>query len=139
MNLIESMKGCSDSILGIRAKLGADLHKIYIVTRKWSGKEIGDGNLEETSEEVIPTPGIKNYSQSLRIQEGGSIKQGDLIIHQISKNKYPLESDVDCSSDDSCVDKLYKVGSDYYRVINVVQYQLTWNVQIRRLSDQTKR
>lgn len=137
-NLVESMKACVDSILGIRTKVGADIQKVYIVARTWEGPAVGEGSMWESTEEVTPTPGVKDHSHSLRVTEGGSYKEGDLIIHQISKHRYPLESDVDCSSSHPLIEKIYKVGDYYYRVIHVRESHLTWDVHVRRLSDQTK-
>lgn len=127
-----------DSILGIRTKLGADLQKIYQVERRWEGPQVGEGAMSETIFEVTPTPGIKDYSHNLKVMEGGSYKEGDLIIHQVSKHRFPLESDVDASSNDPLVEKLYKVGDYYYRVIHVRESHLTWDIHVRRLVDQTK-
>jgi hypothetical protein len=140
MKTMESLKkGGLDTILGIRSQLGADLKKVFLVTRVWSGSQIGEGDVEETLQEISPSPGIKDYSHNIRMVEGGNIKQGDLIIHQISKNKFETEKEIDCSSDDPAIEKLFRVGEDYYRVISVVERQLTWDVQVRRLSDQTRR
>jgi hypothetical protein len=139
MNPIDSIKASIDPILNIRAMIGAVLHPVYIVQRSWSGTQIGDGSMKEVITEVLPSPGIKNYDHNLRVTEGGNIKQGDLLMKMISKNRYPLETDVDCSSSNPVMEKLYKVGDFYYRVVSIVENQVTWDVQVRRLSDQTRR
>lgn len=139
MNAIQSIKTCLDSVLDVRRQIGADLKRVFLITRTWSGDQIGSGDVTEESVEFDPIPGVKDYSHNIKLEAGGNIKQGDLIIHQISKNQCPLESDVDGSSTDQNIEKLYKVGEHYYRVISVVEKHLTWNVQVRRLSDQTRR
>lgn len=138
-SVIEELKKSMDSVFAVRSQLGAVLHKVYLVTRTWSGTQIGDGEMTEEVTEVTPSPGIKDYSHSIRLQAGGNVKQGDLIIHTISKNRYPNESDLDGSSDNPLIEKLYKIGDIYYRAISVVENHLTWNVQVRKLSDQTRR
>lgn len=139
MNAIESLKDSIDSVLDIRRQVGADIKRVYMVTRTWSGDQIGSGDVTEEVSEILPVPGVKDYSHSLKMESGGNFKQGDLIIHQISKNKFPLESDVDGSSTETNIENLYKVGEHYYRAISVVEKHLTWNVQVRRLADQTRR
>lgn len=139
MNAIESLKTCVDSVLGVRQSIGANLKRVYLVTRQWTGSQIGDGDVREEALEILPSPGIKDYSHSLQLEAGGNFKQGDLIIHQISKSQFPAESDLDGSSADASLEKLYKVGDFYYRVISIVEKHLTWNVQVRRLADQTRR
>ena len=136
MSLIDSLKDCSDSILGIRESIGADLRKIYLVTRTWSGEMVGDGLASDESVKIEPTPGIKNLSNDHRVKEGGAVQNGDLLIHQISKYRYPEQKDIDCSSDLANVERFYQVGDVLYTVINTVEKHLVWDVQIRRRSDQ---
>lgn len=139
MTAISSLLSSLESILGIRQQIGADLRKAYIITRTWSGAEIGDGTPTETVTEILPTPGIKDFSHSIKLEASGNIKQGDIILHQISKAAFPLESSIDGTSASAQIEKLYKVGEYYYRAISIVEKHLTWNVQLRRLSDQTRR
>ena len=136
MSLVDSLKDCSDAILGIRESIGADLKKIYLVTRTWSGENVGEGLASDECVQVEPTPGIKNLSNDHRVKEGGAVQNGDLLIHQISKHRYPAQSDVDCTSDAVNVERFYKVGDVLYTVINTVEKHIVWDVQIRRRSDQ---
>jgi hypothetical protein len=133
---IDSLKGCSDAILGIREQIGADIHKVYLVTRTWTGESVGAGECIETEEKIEPTPAVTNLSTDHRVKEGGSVRVGDLEIRQISKNKYPNKEDIDCSSSDPLVEKFYKIGDALFVVINVMEKYITWNVQVRRRSDQ---
>lgn len=130
---------CLDDILSIRQDIGADLAKVYIVTRTWSGDQIGDGDFEDEVEEVLPTPSIKNYAHNIYVQNGGVIQQGDLLIQMISKKQYPNQSDIDCKVDDHSIEKFYRIGDYDYRLISIVEKHLVWDVQVRRLSDQTRR
>lgn len=136
-NLIDGLKDCSDAILSIRESIGADKRKVYIVTRTWSGAQPGDGQATEVTEEVSPTPGIRDFSHDMRIREGGIVKQGDLMLKMLSKHRYPCEADVRLTSSDASVEKFYLVGKERYRVIAIVEKHLTWDVQVRRFTDQT--
>lgn len=138
-NLIEGLKDCSDAILGIRESIGADLRKCSIVTRTWSGNEVGEGTMEEVVSPVEPTPGIRDLSHDTRVKEGGAIQQGDLFITMISKHRFPTKADVDCSTGGKSIEKFYQLGSELYQVISVAEKQLTWDVQVRRLSDQRRK
>lgn len=138
-NLIQSLKDdCLDDILGIRDEIGAALAQVYIVTRTWEGDGIGDGDYSDEVVQVLPTPGIRDYAHNLHVLQGGVIQQGDLILKMISKNTFPLHSDVDCQSTNPAIEKFYKVGNFFYRVIHVKEDHLTWDVHVRRISDQTR-
>jgi hypothetical protein len=139
-DLISSLKdSCLDDILAIREDLGASLAKVYLVTRTWTGSQVGDGSYSDEIEEVLPTPGIKNYSHNVHVMQGGAIQQGDLLLQMISKSRYPNQSDINCSSSETNIEKFYRVGEFDYRLITIVEKHLVWDVQVRRLSDQTRR
>ena len=134
-NILKGLKGCVDSVLGVRDCIGAALHPVYIYTRTWGGEQPGDGNFEESSEQILPTPQIKDYSHDLRITEGGVVKQGDIILRNISKNQYPNESEIDCSTDGRNIEKYYLINERLYTVIHVKEDYLTWHVHLRKRSE----
>lgn len=135
-NLIKGLLASSDGILSIRQNIGAALRKVFLVTRKWDGRRIGDGNLTETVCEVVPTPGIKDLSNDHRVKEGGAVQSGDIMVKMISKKEYPTEKDINCQTDDNLIEKFFRVGDVFYTVIQVHENHLTWDVQLRRKSDQ---
>lgn len=135
-NLIDCIKGSLNCILGIRESIGADLRKVYIVTRTWSGTSIGDGEVSEEVEQITPTPGIYDLSNDHRVKEGGQVQAGDILIRQISKSSYPDKVNVDCTVDNNLKEKFYRLGTEDYRVINVVEKYVVWDVQVRKISDQ---
>jgi hypothetical protein len=128
-----------DEILLVREQLGADIAKVSLITRTWSGVQVGDGEPTEAEEEMHPAPRVVNLAHNVRLVPGGAVEQGDLILKMISKNKYPAKTDVNCQSTDDLVEKFYRVNGSDYRVIEVVEQYVTWDVQIRRLSNQTRR
>jgi hypothetical protein len=134
--IIDSLKDCSDSILGIREKIGADLHKVYLVRRTWTGEAVGAGECSETCEKLEPTPAVKDLSNDHRVKEGGAVQNGDLLIQQISKHRYPNKCDIDGTSGDNNIEVFYKINDVFYVVINVVEKYIVWDVQVRRRSDQ---
>lgn len=127
-----------DDILGVRDDIGAALKPVSIVTRNWSGVELGAGDASEFKTPVLPSPRVVEFAHDLRIKEGGAVKQGDILLKMISKNKYPNQSDVDFSGLPPNVEKFYDVGGKLYRPFNVVEKFLTWNVLLRPHSDQTR-
>ncbi len=138
--LVDSMKDSVNGILGIRETLGADLRRVYLVTRTWTGtgiKNAGEGSATEELEELIPRPGIKNLTHQKRIaKEGGANAQGDLVIHGISKANYEDEARLRGESGDKKIEWFYKVGDYYYEVVSVTEKHLTWEVTLRRKTDQ---
>lgn len=136
----DDLLGDVDSILGIRDDLGVALHPVFLVTREWSaGTEIGEGDFTDSEKQVLPSPRIKEYADDYKIKEGGAIQQGDIILKMISKQSYPNRSDIDCSVGAQHVEKFYKINEVFYRVIFVWEQHVTWNVHLRRVSDQTRK
>jgi len=139
-DLKDSIADAIDCALQVRDDLGLQIHNVYIVTRT---RAVADPELEgfgeegmiiDTKVQIFPTPKIVDYSHSLRTREGGSIKQGDLVLKQISKNNYSRE-DIDCTKTEiqgDNVEKYYYINSDLYTVISVTEKVMWWNVQVRK-------
>lgn len=125
-----------NSVLSVRNKIGAIKQPVSFITREWTGKTVGDGISKDTETEVYPAPHIVDYSHSIRLQEGGAIKQGDLLLKAISKSSFPSSKDIDGSSEAKNIERFFKVGEYYYTVISVRERYLTWDVQVRKHSVQ---
>lgn len=107
--------------------------KVYLLTRTWK-ERTGRGKPIDKLVKVDPNPYIADYSHSLRIKEGGKIKQGDLIIKYLPKNLYPTEDTVNCKTKSELEEKFYVLEDELYEVISVVKGYAYWNVQIRKTS-----
>lgn len=136
--VVGSLKDSVDDILGLRDSLGAALMPVYFVERQWTGDESGDGTATETTEQVLPSPRIVSMSDDSRVMEGGAIQLDDILLKGISKNKYPSKVDVDGTTDDQSIERFYEIDGQLYGVINVTEKHLTWNVQVRKLSNQKR-
>lgn len=135
--VIDSLLPAIDSILGVRDQIGAVIQPVYLVTRTWSGTQVGDGAATDTEAQLLPSPGLKNFAQDIRLREGGAVKQSDIILTNVSKNSY-TEAQLDGSSTGQNVEKFYRVGAKLYQVINVTEKYVTWDVQLRELTNQTR-
>jgi hypothetical protein len=137
-----------DGILRIRDDLGVALKVVNIVTRTWSDGEIGAGKAVEESSQILPSPSVSpanananqptQYAEDMRINTSGVISNADVSLKYISKNAYPLITDVDCSVTAVNIEKFYELDGILHQVINVREDLLTWTVKVRRLSDQTR-
>jgi len=136
--LIDSLIPNLDSTLGVRDSIGAVLHKVGIIVRTWSGKKPGDGQASDVLSAISPTPGLKEFTHDVRLLEGGAVKQGDIIVRGISKHRYPTEDLVDCSSLLRNVERFYLIDERLYTVINVKEGYVTWDVQVRKYSNQIR-
>lgn len=136
-DLLECSAEALEAALQTREDLGLAFQKVYLVTRTWSGQNIGDGTYSEKTVQITPTPIVEEHDFDLRLTEGGSIKQGDRIIKKILKSKFPNESDVDTRIQDNSkkVEILYKIGTAYYVVQHILEKALYWDVQVRRVID----
>lgn len=128
---IKGIKKGLNSILGVRDKV-ALIHRVYMVTRTWSEREIGRGEYRDVEVQMLPSPGIKEFKHDLRVQEGGAVQQGDVLLKGISQVSYPEESDIDCSSSLPGVERFYRIAGKEYTVVNVRERYLTWNVLCRK-------
>ena len=135
-NLVESLKDCSNTIFEIRSNLGAALRSVYFVTRVWSGRTPGEGVATDSVQEILPVPGIKELRHDRRVKEGGTATEGDLVIYHISKKNYATEDLVNAKSDAKNIEKFYKIGTYLYRVTHVQERYLSWDIHVRRLTDQ---
>jgi hypothetical protein len=143
--VIASLLPAIDSILGVRDQIGAVIKPVYLVTRTWytdvgyttPASQIGEGYAKDVQVQMLPSPGLKNFAQDIRLREGGSVKSGDIILTSVSKNSY-TEAQLDGSSALPNVEKLYLVGAKLYQVINVAEKYVTWDVQLRELTNQTR-
>jgi hypothetical protein len=135
--IIGELLGDVNDILGIRDELGVGLKQVAIVTRTWSGVEIGDGTYTETRVPMLPTPHVVIFSQDLRIGEGGAVKRQDAQLKMISKANYD-EDELDFSDVSGPVEKFYELSGLLYRPIQVIERHVTWSVTLRRSNDQTR-
>lgn len=136
--IIESLLPVVDSILGVRDTVGAVLKPVSLLTRTWTGNQPGDGAATDLVTRILPSPGIREYAHDLKIQAGGAIQQGDVVVTGVSKNQYPTQDLIDGSCPSANIEKFYLVGEAVYQVINVKENYLTWDVQLRRLSSQAR-
>lgn len=138
-NMRKGLLDCVDEILGVRDCLGLNLADCYIVTRTWAGERVGDGEFSDVSEQIKPSPSISDFSHNVRTTESSSVKSGDLILGNISRNKYPDEQTLRTDTLQKNVEKFIKVGRHYYRTIHVKEELLTWEVHVRKvLQDETE-
>ena len=134
MTMIDGLRSNINSILAIRDDLGAAKKPVLLVTRTWTGSEPGDGTFTDGEIPVLPSPAIKEFVDDYRIQEGGAVKQGDIRLKWISKQSFPTRAEIDCSVSSQKIEKFYKVGGVLYRVVQVGEQLLSWNVLLRRVN-----
>jgi len=130
-----------DCALQVRDDLGLQLHNVEILKRTKSAvdPELEGFGVEGTIVDSIerkffPTPQIVDYGHSYAAREGGNFKKGDLLLKQITKNKYK-ESDIDCSRLDGegdNIERFYYINKKLYTVIHVAEKNFWWNVQVRK-------
>ncbi len=133
MSVVDDILSCTDGILGLRDDLCATKNgPIYILTRVWDGEK-GRGEPCDTIEQVLPSPFLANFTHSLRLREGGTIKQGDIMLKYISKQAYPTEDLIDCSVEEPLTtERYYFFDNNFYECISVEQSYVYWNVLVRK-------
>ena len=138
MGLISDLTAIADSLYGIRDDLGAAIHNVYIVTRTWTGDAVGEGSATDEVAQMLPTPALKNLSHDFEAQAAGTVKSGDIILKGISKQSWPDEDTVSLKSDNAKIQKFYLIDDKLYQVISTVESYISWDVQIRKLTHQTR-
>lgn len=142
--IVKAMLKGIDGVLGARDSVGAIIQPVYRVSRQWY-TDVGlttlatqpEGFAKDTVTQLLPSPGMKQFSQDIRLREGGTVKAGDIILTGISRNKF-TEADLDGSSSSRGVQKFYLIGAKLYQVINVTAKYVTFDVQVRELSNQRR-
>jgi hypothetical protein len=143
--IITGMLAGIDGVLDARDAVGAVIKPVYFLTRTWYSdpgfgvpNNVPEGYAKDAAQvQMIPSPGMKQFNQDIRLREGGSIKAGDIILKAISKNLFK-ESDLDGSTPAQNIQKFFVIGSKIYQVIDVVEKYVTFNVQVRELTNQTR-
>lgn len=133
MSIVNDILQNIDSYLGLRDELGAIKEPIYILTRTWESEK-GLGLPVDLQVPVFPTPQLVDLTHSLRLREGGTIKQGDILLKMISKKTYPDEDMINLSVRDELTEKWYVIKGYTYEVISLTQDYVWWNVQLRKTS-----
>lgn len=136
--LIDSLKGCTDSVLGVRDSIGAVKAEARIVTRTWSGSYPGDGTFTDSEVRILPSPHVVDLSNNVRLIQAGVVQLGDIELRSISKNKYPDKTVLDSTSPSRNVEKFYRLGESIYQIIMIREKYLTWSVMLRKTTDQTR-
>jgi len=136
--LIDSLLPGLNNVLGVRDTIGAKVREVYKLTRTWAGRSIGEGDYTDQIVQVLPSPYLVDYSHSIMLQAGGSMRSGDIIIKNISKAAYPSESDVDGRVDQTTlnVEHFYFINNLHYTVIHVKDNYLVWDVHVRKVTDE---
>lgn len=138
-NIREALTDCIDKILSVRDDMGAVIHEVYIVNRRWSGERVGDGVFSDTVTQILPSPSIKDYSHDVRITEVGAVKAGDIILTGISRNKYPDELEFKTKTEDRNTQRMFRVGKHFYHVVHIKEKLVTWDVHLRKIrQDETE-
>ena len=137
-NVVAGIRANVNDILSIRDSIGAALKVVNIVTRTWSGTELGEGDMSESKVRVLPSPHVVQYTNDLRLLQGGAVQQGDVMLKAVSQQSFPTQTDVDCSSELPNVEKFYELDGILYRVIAVTQKHVTWQVLLRRVGQQAR-
>ncbi len=107
-------------------------HRVYILTRTWSGVRIGNGVKTDTTVEVSPVPYIKTYDLDIRLRVGGVIKAGDIIIKYMSKDDYPDLSFLETVTNIRNVQKFYKIDNKLYTAVGTSDGYAYWNIHLRK-------
>lgn len=136
--IVGNLKDSVNDILGLRDDLGAALTGVYIVTRIWSGSELGEGVAQEEKLQVLPSPRIFSFVDDSRVLQGGIIQLEDIKLKMISKANYSCKADLDCSSESENVEKFYEIDGQIYSVISVIEKHLTWDVMLRKRTNQKR-
>jgi len=135
VGIVDDLLPLTDGILGLRDDLGVAKKPVYILTRTWSGAKRGEGLPTDAQVQVLPSPRIVDLSHSLRVREGGAIRQGDLILKMISKQSN-VRADIDGTVTGDNLERWYHIEGSLYEVISVTERHVDFNVQVRKTSKQ---
>lgn len=123
--------------LEARDDVGAIKAKVYMVTRIWTGSNVGEGEYSDSTEQMLPSPGIQEYSHDLRVKPGGTVQAGDILLKSISRRKYTREQlELQIPGNQQYMEKFYKVCGKIYEAVSVKMNYATYDVLIRLIQGQ---
>lgn len=142
--IIDSLLPAIDSILGVRDAVGAVIKPVYLVTRTWYADSAYltqataiDGYAKDTEIQMFPSPQLVDLTQKNRVREGGSYKDGDILLKNVSKNSYS-EADLASTSASPNVQQFMRVGEQMFQIVGITPSYVTWDVHLRPLTDQSR-
>ena len=90
-NLVDGL--VEDVIDGLREELhpqfGVRPYRVFLVTRTWTGRTVGDGRVTESEEEIRPQPDVvlgqvQSEEVSYRLEQAGIDEVGGLVLQEVS-------------------------------------------------------
>lgn len=69
-------------------------YTVDIVTRTWTGYKVGEGTSSESVVALSPRPRVRNMSQAEIASSGGTFREGDMVLDQIT----PYFNDATCGT-----------------------------------------
>jgi len=130
-NTRDSLLKCINKALEAKDSAGLTIHKVFLLKRTWSGEQIGDGRNVEKITEIKPVPCIREFGHDIRAVEGGAIQQGDILLTNISRANYDRNF-LSTQQDEPRTEKFYQIDGGEYRVVNIIERFVTWDVLVRQ-------
>ena len=122
-NFLDSFKIDVAPLYGIRDDIGGKKANVFFYEKR-------DG-FEPLWKQILPTPYIKRFSHDVRLQEGGSLTEGDFILKGFPKTTFS-ESQLETSSLDGNVDKYWVINGRAYTTVSIKESIISYDVHIRR-------
>jgi hypothetical protein len=119
-----------NSVLRVRDNLGLAKAEVKFLTRTWTGKRPGEGSVSDVIIPVIPSPSIIDYSHKLAIVQAGAIRQGDLILKHLSKDKFSREELLN-QTKSPAIESFWDVNGILYKGVSCTDHLFSWSLQIR--------
>lgn len=103
-SLVEDLGAIVDDVRQIATDVGARPYRVFAVTYRWTGGEIGRGTCEIASEvEFLPTPRESSLTAFRKqVLAGGTVERGTMTLTEISPRYTEDEIDVLCYGARSC-------------------------------------
>lgn len=85
LSLVESLGAVADNLRQISTDLGLRPYRMFSVTYKWTGGDVGRGEPVVAGEtEFLPTPKIALFGVRGEGKTGGLVERGDIRVTEIS-------------------------------------------------------
>lgn len=118
---------------------GRRLHDWVVVTRTWSGSQLGEGTFTDVELAITPKPKLTLPEPTMTTHEGGAFEIGDLIINKVSARKYTRSQLGDPTPAAPLANNVIqfwrKDGDEAYDVISTELRYLHWRVHLRPKRD----
>lgn len=131
MSLRSDLIPVIDDARAMVADLGLRLHVVKVVTRTWSGSEVGRGTPSDVELTIDPAPKVRPPHPREVSAAQGRYENGDQLVQQISATY--TRAELDGGTIAAGVVVFWTIDGEEYRLVGLSQKPFEWRAHLQRM------